>query len=311
MTNKELYRQLCETEGSRIPLFQQYWWMETVCRGKQWDVLLSQRDNRIEGALPYLIGRKFGLRFILQPQLTQFCGPWYNHPSTSANPDFEHRVGDDLATQLKGLKTNLFLQHFSPAVTDWLPFHWAGFRQTTRYTYRFPSIADPDTLIANASRARRQNLTDVESSCILDTDFQPKEFAAMHREYFERKKGVDLLNQEFIEHVCRTALDRKQALLWALRNHRGNPVNVSFVVYDDRCAYALMSAIAPAAPRNSQTFLFWQMIRHLSSLTQAFDFEGSMDKGNEYFYRTFGTTQTPFFEISRFRPQILQYLLKR
>ena len=66
MTNKELYRQLCETEGSRIPLFQQYWWMETVCEGKEWDVLLSQKESRIEGALPYLIGYRMGLRFIVQ-----------------------------------------------------------------------------------------------------------------------------------------------------------------------------------------------------------------------------------------------------
>ena len=71
MDSKEKYRELCEAEGSRIPLFQQYWWMETVCAGKRWDVLLSERDGVIEGALPYLIGKKLGLRYILQPQLTQ------------------------------------------------------------------------------------------------------------------------------------------------------------------------------------------------------------------------------------------------
>lgn len=311
MTNKELYRQLCETEGSRIPLFQQYWWMETVCKDKQWDVLLCQHNGRIEGALPYLVGRKYGLRYILQPQLTQFCGPWYNHPENADRVEFEHRVGSDLAAQLNALRAHLCLMHFSPAVTDWLPFHWAGYSQTTRYTYRFPSIADPDTLIANASRARRQNLSDVESLCTLDTFFSPKEFAIMHHEYFLRKKGSDLLSKEFIERVCHIALGRNQALLWALRDHNGHPVNVSFVVYDKQCAYALMSAIAPDAPRNSQTYLFWQMIRHLSSITQSFDFEGSMDKGNEYFYRTFGTVQTPFFEVSRYRPQLLQTLLRR
>ncbi len=308
--NKELYHELCETEGARIPLFQQYWWMETVCKGKQWDVLLSERDGHIEGALPYLIGRKFCLRHILQPQLTQFCGPWYNCPENVDRIEFEHRVGGDLAAQLNALKVHVCIMHFSPAVTDWLPFHWAGYRQTTRYTYRFPSIADPETLLADASRARRQNLSDVENACTLDTAFSPKEFASMHREYFERKKGGDLLEEEFIERVCHTALKRKQALLWALRDASGQPVNVSFVVYDERCAYALMSAIAPNAPRNSQTYLFWQMIRHLSNLTQSFDFEGSMDKGNEYFYRTFGTVQTPFFEVSRFRPSLLQHLIK-
>ncbi len=285
--------------------------METVCKGKEWDVLLSERDGRIEGALPYLIGRKFGLKYILQPQLTQFCGPWYNCPENVDRIEFEHRVGSDLAAQLNALKAHICLMHFSPTVTDWLPFHWAGYRQSTRYTYRFPSIADLDCLIAQASRARRQNLADVEKACSIDTDFSPKEFATMHRDYFERKKGGDLLSQEFIERVCHNALERKQALLWALRDTDSHPVNVSFVVYDDRCAYALMSAIAPDAPRNSQTYLFWQMIRHLSSLTQAFDFEGSMDKGNEYFYRTFGATQAPFFEISRFRPKFLQAFLNR
>jgi hypothetical protein len=291
--------------------------METVCEGKQWDVLLSQRDGHIEGALPYLIGRKFGLKYILQPQLTQFCGPWYNYPDTqvvkqSSNQaiiDFEHRVGGDLAAQLNALGARLCLMHFSPTVTDWLPFRWAGYQQTTRYTYRFPSIADPDTLFAAASRGRKQNMADVENCCTLDTHFEPSQFARMHREYFERKKGEDLLSQELIERVCRTALERGQGLLWALRNTEGKPVNVSFVVYDDRCAYALMSAITPEAPRNSQTYLFWQIIRHLSGKTQAFDFEGSMDKGNEYFYRTFGTTQTPFFEVSRFRPRFLSHFI--
>ena len=283
--------------------------METVCEGKQWDVLLSQRDGHIEGALPYLIGRKFGMKYILQPQLTQFCGPWYNCPENVDRIEFEHRVGGDLATQLNALGARICLMHFSPTVTDWLPFRWTGYQQTTRYTYRFPSIADPDALFAAASRGRKQNMADVESGCTLDTHFDSSQFARMHREYFERKKGEDLLSQGLIEHVCRTALERGQGLLWALRNTEGKPVNVSFVVYDDRCAYALMSAITPEAPRNSQTYLFWQIIRHLSEKTQAFDFEGSMDKGNEYFYRTFGTTQTSFFEVSRFRPRFLSHFI--
>ena len=311
MTSKGIWKNLCETEGQYVPLFQQYWWMETVCKGKQWDVMLSERNGVIEGALPYLYGSRFGLRYILQPQLTQFTGPWYNYPSGGDRVEFEHRVGSDLARQLKSLKPHLCVLHFAPEITDWLPFHWEGFGQTTHYTYRFPSIGDPDALFAAASRARRQNMADVAGCCTLDPHFDPARFARMHREYFERTKGIDLLPQTLVEEVCRTALERGQALLWALRDGKGNPVNVSFVVYDDRCAYALMSAIAPEAPRNSQTYLFWQMIRHLSTLTQAFDFEGSMEKGNEYFYRTFGTVQVPYFEVSRFRPACLSKLAKR
>ena len=74
--NKEKYRQICETEGVRIPLFQQYWWWETVCRGKRWDVLLSERDGQVRGAMPYVDGRRLCLRHSLMPQLTMFTGPW-------------------------------------------------------------------------------------------------------------------------------------------------------------------------------------------------------------------------------------------
>ena len=144
MTTKERYRQLCETEGSYIPLFQQYWWMETVCHGKQWSVLLSEQANGfIDGALPFLIGSKLGLHYVLQPELTQYNGPWFHHHPLTGDPvEFEHRVAEDLLSQLEKLHLSVYLQRFSPEVTDWLPFYWHGYKQTTRYTYRFDPLPD-------------------------------------------------------------------------------------------------------------------------------------------------------------------------
>ena len=286
--------------------------MEAVCRGKQWDVLLACRDDgTVEGALPYLHGRRLGLSYVLQPELTQYSGPWYNHPeglSASARIDFENRVGSALAKQLDRLKINLFQQRFSPGITNWLPFHWKGYRQTTRYTYRFPSIADPDALMQQASGARRKNLSNLQRECTVDSQMSPADFAQMHADYWQRKGGGDVLRRDFIEHICTTALHRGQGLLWALRDASGSALCAAFVAYDSRCAYALLSAVAEGAPANAQTCLDWQMIRHLATLTEAFDFEGSMEQGGEYYYRSFGTVQTPYFEITRCRPKILHVL---
>lgn len=299
MTAKEQYRQLCETEGIYIPLFQQYWWMETVCAGKRWDVLLVEKSGEIVGALPFLIGSKFGFKYVLQPQLTQYNGPWL---SEGLNFSERQTVMSELADRLKGMHLALYSQCFPPSVSDWLPFYWAGFKQTTRYTYRFPDISSPTELMGRASRARRQNLDDVASVCVLDADFRDVAlFAAMHEAYFRRKGMRDVLSRELIERVCRTAIEREQGRFWALRNADGEVVHVSFVVFDSRCAYALMSAISDKAPRNSQTYLFWRIIEQLSSVTRAFDFEGSMERGNEYFYRSFGTVQTPYHCIYRSR----------
>ena len=310
MTNKEKYRQLCEKEGDNIPLFQQYWWMDTVCIGKQWNVLLCENNGQIEGALPYLCGRRWGLQYILQPQLTQYCGPWYNLPKNVDKAEFEHRVGGDLAKQLKELGANIIVQHFSPEVTDWLPFHWEGFCQTTRYTYRLPSLSNPEQLVHDASRARRRGMDEVASLYLVDKNFDAQQFAEMHQAYYDRRGG-DLLGKSFVQHVCQTALEQNHALLWALRDERNEVICASFVVYDTKCAYALMSAMSSQHHPNAKTYLFWQIINHLATYTQSFDFEGSMDKGVEFFYRSFGAVQVPYFEVSRFTPSLLHLFVKR
>ena len=76
MTNKELYRELC-LHTSNLPIFMQDWWMDAVCAGKQWDVLLSYDSNgNIQAAMPYLIRKKAWMKYIVMPQQTQIGGMW-------------------------------------------------------------------------------------------------------------------------------------------------------------------------------------------------------------------------------------------
>lgn len=279
--------------------------METVCRGKQWDVLLAERkDGAVEGALPYLYGSKYGIRYILQPELTQFSGPWYN--ADDDDLDFQMRVGGDLVAQLEALGIRAYIQHFSPSITNWLPFYWKGYRQTTRYTYRFPSLANPDELFRKASRVRRRHMDEVAAACTVDTGLSPEEFAVFHKDYYLRRGGHDFTPQGLILNVCHAALARQQGVLWGLRSHDDRLQAGWFVAYDDNCGYSLLLAIGPDAPPNAMTYLMWQVLRHLSPLTRAFDFEGSMEPGTELFYRTFSTVQTPFFEVTKFRPGLLR-----
>lgn len=303
MTSKEKYKQLCETEGARIPLFQQYWWMETVCEGKQWDVLLAEENGDIVGALPYLIGRRFGVRYILLPQLTQFNGPWYRND----DPDTRLRVGSKLEEQLHNLHVAVYLQHFSPDLSDPAPFtpdH--GYRLSKRVTYRFDPIPAPDSLPILADRGRKRGLKAVDSVYFLDKNVSANEFADFHRQYWERRSGHDLLPQDFIVRVVQTALDRKQGLLFGLRDAKGRLMAARFVAFDDHCAYALLSARQPDALHNSMTRLVWEILTNLYGCTSVYDFEGSMDPGIAHFNRSFGAVETPFLEVSRFRSPLLR-----
>ena len=55
--------------------------------------------------------------------------------------------------------------------------------------------------------------------------------------------------------------------------------------------------------RNSgaTSLLMWNAIQFASTVSQIFDFEGSMIESVERFFRGFGAVQTPYFSISHIR----------
>lgn len=309
MTAKEEYRALCEEDALYIPLFQQYWWMEAVCVGKQWDVLLARdKSNTLQAALPYLIGSKLGLRYILQPQLTQYNGIWYRQtaadfPSERYRLQYEERMATDLIQQLEQLHAVYYQQNFSPDFTNWAPLHHAGYQQTTRYTYRLERIADLDSVWKGMSRNERQRriehlLPDTRLEPLSATDFA--QFQALCR---TERRQHNLLPEPLVEQVCERALQRGQAFCHGLRNSDGTLMAALFAPYDDHCAYYLIPAVLPAYERlGAMDTLIWLTIQAAAQHCDRFDFEGSMEPGIEQYYRSFGAIQTPLMRISRCKP---------
>ena len=271
--------------------------METVCHGKSWDVLLAECDGTVQGAMPYLHGKKLGMTYILQPQLTPWNGPWL-HPALDA--DGRQTVLGTLATALRDRRPLLCMQCFPPEMTDWQPFRKQGFRQTTRYTYRFPSLADPEALYRAASRIRRRYDRSVAEVCVVDEELSLDEFVPFHIDYYRRRGERDLIPEALLRRVVSTACGRNQGLLWGLRRREDNALMAAwFVAYDELCSWSLLLAIGEEAPKGAMSYLMWQVIRRLATLTRSFDFEGGMDPNLAFFYSSFGTERTPYHCIYR------------
>ena len=293
--------------------------METVCVGKQWNVALAfAKDGSVTGALPYLIGSKFGLRYVVQPQLTQYNGPWYNYPdglNTRRRLRFQYDVDGQLIAHLKGLKLAFFSQNFSPSATNWLPFHWAGFKQMTRYTYRFDPIPDKESLMNLMSkRDRQKKILSFMDSLSEDFSVSPTEFTNFYMNYWKRRGKRCLLTPDFVKNLCETALSRGNAFIVGLRDRGSNELmGAKFVVFDSSCAYSLMSAFLRGHDFAAvSSCLVWAAINRASNLAHAYDFEGSMDKGIEYFYRSFGADPVPYHHVWKsFNPLVRFFLEHR
>lgn len=301
MDTKKQYQQLCETEGCNIPLFLQYWWMETVCQGKRWDVMLSRNsEGSIVGALPYLIGSKMGLRFVLQPQLTQYNGPWYR-PGCDKGA-----VQIDLLRQLKKLRLALFLQNCAPGVEP-----LEGFISEPRPTYRIEDISDPEQVFLNFHKKHRQKPIIKAQQQLEAAELTPQEFARFHKAYWKSRGEEDLLSDDFMERIITASLQRGQGMLLGVKDTEGVLRAARFVAYDQNCAYALLSALNPEGhPNGASPLLFWLIIQHLSGKVKSFDFEGSMDPGIAYSYSLYGAQPATYYRMYRCPNPLLNLVLR-
>ena len=142
---KRDYINLCESEPT-IPIFMQNWWLDAVCteggdfqnsENPNWNVAVSRDKNgEITGALTFQIRKKWGFTMLNEPPLTPFCGVWLRQNDFKKPYEQYHFIKKTLAELNENLpKAALSKFRFHFSLTDWQPFFWKNWRQTTRYTY--------------------------------------------------------------------------------------------------------------------------------------------------------------------------------
>ena len=83
---------------------------------------------------------------------------------------------------------------------------------------------------------------------------------------------------------------------------------VLYLVWDKKSAYY----IAGGSPIDVRTtgampLLLWEAIKFSSKVTKHFNFEGSMIKPIERFFRAFGGEQVPYFEITKINSKFISF----
>ena len=305
MRNKDKYHQLCETEKT-LPIFSRDWWLDTVCGAKRWDVFIIEEKGRILAALPIYIPTS---DIISMPCFTQTMGPWL----FSCSPDTKYTtaLGQRQALCKEFVKEldqySHFLQNFHYAITDWLPFYWAGYQQTTRYTYLLKDIKDQTALWENMSQNIRRNITKAQQKHIFIQKGIPiEDFLTIQAKTFERQHIRMKEDTQVLKDLIHTCQQRKQGDLWGGYDEEGHLYAAAFIVWQEQSAYYLAGGGDPAyRDSGAHSYVLWEGIHFVSQFTDIFDFEGSMIPGVERFFREFGAIQTPFFTISKGKLSLL------
>lgn len=305
---KNKYRILCDEEPT-IPIFNQAWWLDSVA-GDNWAVVLVEKGGRVQAALPYTLNKRLGLTMIIQPLLTQHLGPWLR-----ANQGKMTRVlareKDLLQALYKQLPSHsYYAQNWHYACANWLPLHWLGYEQTTRYTYRINQIDDFDVLWSGLDTNIRTDIRKAtnKEQVEVKTDLSIDDFLSLNKKVFARQGMVLPYSEDLVRRIDSAARFRNAGKSFIAVDDKGRHHAGVYIVWDSNSAYYLLGGGDPDLRNSGATSLcMWEAIKYASTVTKSFDFEGSMIEPIERFFRAFGAVQTPYFSISKTNSKALKF----
>lgn len=306
MNEKEEYIQFSE-QTPELPLFLQPWWLDAVTQpdGKEWTVLLARNKNgEIEAVMPFVYGSKFGMRYALTPQLTQYTGVWIVGKEGECITDRlsrEKKLQHDIIQQLDALHLSFFDVRFPLTYTYWSPFYWAGYKQETHYTYRLENLRDLDKIFACFDSTKQNKIRKAQSSgIVIDFDMSADEFYNLQCLQLDNRGSKDVLSRALVHSVVEKSRNREQGLIARAKDREGNTHSAIYIVWDSHCAYDLITAIHPKfRSSGASTLMIWETTKHIQHKTCVWDFEGSMIESVESSFRQFGATPTPYFSITK------------
>ena len=251
--------------------------------------------------MPLPVSRMAGLTTITMPPLTQTLGPVLLPSSKST---YEGRLSDEMEV-LEALvaampRSYIFSMHFHHSLANWLPFYWAGYQQTTRYTYIIPDLTDLNAVFSGFSHSKRGNIRKAEGLVTVHADMAPRDFYENHKMTLRKQAETISYSYDLFKRIHEAGCQMSGCETFCALDKSDNVHAAIFIIFDRRSAYYLISSIDPDyRTSGSATLLLREAITYASQYTKAFNLEGSMIKGVESSFRKLGGIQTPYFRISK------------
>jgi hypothetical protein len=270
---------------------------------------MVEKDGRIVASMPICVESRGPFRYLGHPPLTPVLGPWLRTSDAKYVTRLaeEKKLMGELIDQLP--RYDQFSQKWHRSLANWLPFYWRGFEQTTLYTYVLYDLENLDELWRCVdSRIRREIRKAQGRYGLVVRDSEDIDgFIELNDEVFRRQGRVLPYSRELVRRLDEASRRQGARKIWIATDDNDRIHAAIYVVWDRSSAYYLMGGAAPEfRTTGAASLLLWEAIRHASSVTREFDFEGSMVESIERFFRGFGARQTPYFSVSHTKSRLLR-----
>jgi hypothetical protein len=291
------YQAFTSLAPADFPLFMYDWYLDAVCVGGTWQAVGVEKNGHLVAVWPFFLKEKWGQRYVTMPPLGRLMGPY-------VVPDYrpvqrEMGVLEELLEQLPAVAA--WSQDFPYTAANWLPLHWRGFRQTTRYSYQL-ALGDREALWRGVIPTYRNNkIPKAAARLEVRTGDDLGAFLDVHNRSFTRQGLRPPVSFEFLERLDRALAERQRRAIFFARDRSNGAVHsVVYLTWDAGTAYYLLAGDDPALRASgSGIFIAWEAIGYVNDALKLpyFDFAGSMIAPIERVRRQFGAAQRPYFRL--------------
>ena len=277
----------------------QPWWLDAVCKkDEKWDVLIYEKDGSIQAVWPYVYLKD--KRRIVMPLLTQKLGPVFFYDDNQNEYRRLSLEKQAIFQMLNALpKFNRFHQNFDHNISNWQPFYWKGFTQSTRYTYIIHKrdIGNAFEKFESKTKSLIKKANKIVS--VIETN-NVNDFYSVNKKTFERKKSSITYSLQDLQIIDRCCVENNCRTIFLAKDQQGNVHAGIYLIYDEKNMYYLMGGVDPDFKSSgAASLLIYEGIKYAGKLNRNFDFEGSMIEGVEAFFRSFGAKQVPYFCLTK------------
>jgi hypothetical protein len=273
------------------------WWLDAITKSNFKILAVIENDQIVAGIpLPYDAQNK-----INEPPLTRTLGVLYetqDHLSA-------HKQISNQRKWLNALLEHLPLDDFVQMCmhhnfTDWLPFRWKGFNQTTRYTYIIDykeTSADKlwnnlSILLKRTIRKARKNEIRVEK----DDNFELLyHYAGLSYQRQGIRLNIPLGDLKVLDEAITKNGNR---IIFKAVDAENRIHAMMYFTFSKKSAYLLLSGSdAKYRELGGHSLLMWEAVNFFFGKVDYFNFGGSNIERIEKHFRGYGGTLTPYFHI--------------
>ena len=257
------------------------WFLDCVTPG--WEAIV---DENFEYIMPLPVKKRFGIKYLVQPTLTQQLGVLSLKPITEdITKEFIRSI------PYLSYEINLNEKNYVP-------------NSTTYPNLMLNLSVSYENLIKGISINTQRNIRKAENYYLkIEWELKSTEFLQF---YFDEEKNYHLPDAIITKKLVNSGLEHKQIQLIGVKSMEGNLIAaLGLFTCCNRLIYLLPSSNTKGKEKAAMFFLVNEIIKKYAGTNKMLDFEGSRIEGVARFYEGFGAKPTSYFVIKRLRPKFL------